>query len=116
LARIRWTEFFLRRRNRILRKPEPFDTEAVPPDGFYQAPLRVTDVITVVRYATPPLPEHIEITGPCALYVYASIDTDDTNWMVKPLDVNPSGKSKEITTGWPKASYRELDQEKLLAS
>lgn len=112
LARTRWTEFFLRPRNRISMEPEPLDTEAVPPDGFYQAPLRVTDAISVLKYATAPLPTDMEITGPCALYLYASIDTDDTNWMVKLLDVDPSGKAKEITTGWLKASHRELDEEK----
>jgi len=109
LARTEWKEFYLRPRNRISNDPEPLDTEAVPPDGFYQAPLRVTDAISVVRYATQPLPADTEITGPCALYLYASIDTDDTNWMTKLLDVDPFGKAKEITTGWLKASHRELD-------
>lgn len=110
LARTSWTTFFLRPRNRITMEPEPLDTEAVPPDGFYQAPLRVTDTLSVLRYATLPLSEDMEITGPCALYLYAAIDTDDTNWMVKLLDVDPSGKAKEITTGWLKASHRELDE------
>ena len=85
---------------------------SVPPDGFYQAPLRVTDSISVVRYATQPFHKDTEITGPCALSLYASIDTGDTNWRVKLHDVDRSGKAKEITTGWLKASHRELDESK----
>jgi predicted acyl esterase len=112
LERTKWTEFFLRPRNRISLEPEPLDTDAVPPDGFYQAPLRVTDTVSVIKYATSPLLEDLEMTGPCALYLHASIDTDDTNWMVKLLDVDASGKSIEITTGWLKASHRELNESK----
>ena len=42
LARTKWTKFYLRSRNRLLSEPEPFEADAVPPDGFYQAPLTVT--------------------------------------------------------------------------
>jgi predicted acyl esterase len=112
LARTKWQDFFLRPRNRISEEPEAMDTDSVPPDGFYQAPLRVSDVIGVVKYATGPLPAELEITGPCALYLYAAIDTDDTNWMAKLLDVAPTGKATEITTGWLKASHREIDAAK----
>jgi predicted acyl esterase len=112
LKSTQWTDFYLRPRNRITPEPEPFDTGVVPPDGFYQAPMRVTESISVVRYATLPLLERLQVIGPCAFYMHAEIDTDDTNWMIKLLDVAPNGKTSEITTGWLKASHRELDAKK----
>ena len=112
LPETQYTDFFLRPRNRIDARPEPLATDAVPPDGFYQAPPRVTDVISVLRYTSEPMQENLEVIGPSALYLHAEIDTPDTNWMVKMLDVAPSGKTFEITTGWLKASHRELDEDK----
>jgi len=44
------------------------------------------------------------------LYLYASIDTDDTNFIVKLNDIDPHGNRAPMTTGWLKASHRELDE------
>jgi len=112
LERTKWTKFYLRSRHRLLMEPEPFDIESVPPDGFYQAPLTVTDKVYSLNYKSPPFLEDTEITGPAALYLYASIDTDDTNWMVNIYDVDPFGKRIKVTTGWLKASHREIDENK----
>ena len=110
LARTKWTEFYLRPRGRLSMESEPLDTDIVPPDGFYQAPPTVTNVVQSIKYTSPPMLEDMEVTGPIALYLYASIDTDDTNWMVKVRDVDPSGTKIEVSTGWLKASHRELDE------
>lgn len=112
LAITKWTKFYLRPRHRLMDDPEPLGIESVPPDGFYQPPLTVTDQVQVLRYSTPPLLEDIEITGPGALYLYASIDTDDTNFIVKVNDVDPQGKKLPVSTGWLKASHREVDEGK----
>lgn len=112
LARTKWARFYLRPRHRLMMDPEPLGADSVPPDGFYQPPLTVTDQVQVLRYATAPMDEDTEVTGPCALYLYASIDTDDTNFMVKLNDVDPRGKRMPMTTGWLKASHRELDEGK----
>ena len=48
------------------------------------------------------------------MYLYASIDTDDTNFIVKLYDVAPQGNRSLMTTGWLKASHRELDEGKSL--
>ena len=109
LSRTKWTKFYLRTRHRLLPEPEPFDTEVVPPDGFYQAPLTVTNTVGSVKYRTPALRENTEITGPCALYLHASIDTDDTNWLVRICDIDPHNNRSVVTTGWLKASLREID-------
>lgn len=110
LARTKWKKFYLRSRNRLLSEPEPFPAGVVPPDGFYQAPMTVTNVTGAVSYRTPTLQEDTEITGPCALYLNASIDTDDTNWIVRISDIDPRGNRTMVTTGWLKASLREIDE------
>lgn len=112
LARTEWTKFYLRPRHRLMTEPEPLEVEWVPPDGFYQPPLTVTSQVQALRYTTPPLSEDTEITGPAALYLYASIDTDDTNFIVKVNDIDPLGNKFPATTGWLKASHRELDESK----
>ncbi len=112
LARTKWTKFYLRPRGQLLMEPEPLGVESVPPDGFYQPPLTVTSNIQSLKWSTPPLLEDIEVTGPVALYIYASIDTDDTNFIVKIYDVDQNGNRTLMTTGWLKASHREIDEEK----
>jgi predicted acyl esterase len=112
LARTKWTKFYLRPRHKLSIEPEPLDTDAVPPDGFYQPPLHVTHKTSSVSYRTPAFLEDTEITGWCALYIYASIDTDDTNWIVRIFDVDPHGGKVQLTTGWLKASHREVDEAK----
>jgi predicted acyl esterase len=110
LARTKWTEWYLRSRGRLSMEPEPLGTEIVPPDGFYQAPPTVTNLVQSIKYTSPSMLEDMEVTGPIALYLHASIDTDDTNWMVKVSDVDPSGSKIEMSTGWLKASHREVDE------
>jgi predicted acyl esterase len=112
LARTKWTEFYLRPRNRLSPEPEPMEVDCAPPDGFFQASPVVSDVVQSVKYASLQLAEDMEVTGPLALYLCASIDSDDTNWMVKISDVDPLGNKMEISTGWLKASHRELDEGK----
>lgn len=112
LARTKWTKYYLRSRHRLLPESEPFDSISVPPDGFYQPPLYVTDKVASLIYKTPVFQQNTEITGPIALNLFATIDTDDTNWMVRIFDVDPNGKKFLVTTGWLKASHNELDENK----
>ncbi len=109
LARTRWTKFYLRSWKRLLETPS---TEDDQPDCFVQEPLSQTSDIQSVRYTTPPLPQDMEITGPMALYLFASIDTDDTNWYVKLYDVDENGTQRELSDSWLKASHRALDESK----
>jgi len=112
LKRTKWTSFYFRPRGRLTAEPETLPTDSVPPDGFYQAPLTVTDKVHSLRWSTAQILEDMEVTGPAALYLYASIDTDDTNFIVKLYDVDPYGKKTQLTTGWLKASHNELDESK----
>ena len=59
------------------------------------------------------MPENLEVTGPAALKLFASIDQDDTNWIAKLSDVSPTGAETRISTkGYLKASHRALDPAK----
>ena len=49
------------------------------------------------------------MTGPAALYFHAAIDTDDTNFVAKLYDLDLRGNRQVMTSGYLKASHRELD-------
>ena len=59
------------------------------PDTFVQMPPTQTNEIQRLRYMTDPLPEDTLVIGPLALNLFASIDQDDTNWIVILKDVGP---------------------------
>ena len=109
LARTQWTEYYLRPRHRLDTTPEPLSAEHAAPDGFYQAPFTVTSEVPSVKWTSAPLLHDTEMTGPGAFYVHVAIDTDDTNLIAKLYDVSPQGNRQVITSGYLKASHRELD-------
>src|SRR4029078_5045305 len=109
LARTGWPKYSLRRLNRLAARPEPLAADAAPPDGFYQAPFTVTSDVQSLKWTTAPPREATEITGPAALYVHVAIDSDDTNLIAKLYDVDAQGQRQVISSGYLKASHRELD-------
>lgn len=66
--------------------------------------LRRDDVLV---YTSAPLEEDIEITGHPFMTLYAESDCIDTDWHVTLCDVEPSGRSDELTYGCLRAAYRE---------
>jgi putative CocE/NonD family hydrolase len=58
------------------------------------------------------VPQDLTVIGPTAFNFYASIDTDDTNWIVKLSDVAPGGAETTLGKGFLKASRRAVDPEK----
>jgi predicted acyl esterase len=103
------TKFYLRSWEGLSLEPETYQDE---PDGFLQQPLHVSSRRGSLKYLTPPLLEEVEVIGDVAVYLFASIDTDDTNWIVKLSDVDENGKEKWFTSGYLKASHRTLDLNK----
>ncbi|WP_262403541.1 CocE/NonD family hydrolase C-terminal non-catalytic domain-containing protein [Actinomadura sp. CNU-125] len=101
--------FYLRPRRKLSAKPEPLATEFAAPDGFYQAPLTVTDEVETLSWATEPFAAATEMIGTGAAHLFVEIDTDDTNLILRLWDTAPDGKRRLITTGYLKASHRELD-------
>ena len=47
--------------------------------------------------------------GTGAAHLFAEIDTDDTNFILRLWDEAPAGGRQLVTTGYLKASHRELD-------
>jgi predicted acyl esterase len=103
---IDYTNCYLRRWEGLSFEPELYQPE---PDCFLQQPLHLSTKRDSVKYVGPALPADLELIGPAALNLFASIDQDDTNWIVRLADVAPTGKESPVSQGWLKASHRALD-------
>lgn len=111
LERTAWTKLYLREAGR-LSTDEPGPDEA--PDSFDNVPYVTLDAlaqgIPKLVYETEPLDAELEVTGPIALYLYASLSNTDGNWIVELQDLSPNGEITILSKGWLKASFRELDR------
>jgi predicted acyl esterase len=109
LPRTKWVKFYLHCWEGLSSEgPEIFSDE---PDCYLQQPLHLSLKKDSVRYVTPPLPEDLQVIGPAALYFYASIDQDDTNWIVKLFDLDEKGSEvRYLGTSYLKASHRAVDK------
>ncbi|MFC1901945.1 CocE/NonD family hydrolase [Chloroflexota bacterium] len=103
------TKFYLASWQSLSQKPEAYMDE---PDCFVQHPLHVSAERQSLKYLTPPLLEDLEVIGPVALHLYASIDAEDTNWIVDFFDIDEHGAERRLSQGYFKASHRALDKEK----
>lgn len=137
-----WTKFFLRGGRTLSMDPPDFAEEpqvfisdpwANPTQGFSRSDvLAKADPVPKAIYETKPLRENMEVTGPIALYWYASIDSrsiqartwkapgtedlkpisNDTDWYLKLMDVDVDESERCVAEGWLKASHYELDENK----
>jgi predicted acyl esterase len=108
LARTEWTKFYLQPNGRLSTiSPRPNK-----PETFTQPAPYLDPTVYCLRYNIGPLDKDTEITGPLALYLEASIDIDDTNWMADLVDVDPKGNRQWISAGYLKAAHRALDATK----
>jgi hypothetical protein len=103
------TKFYLRSWEGLSQEPEAYSDE---PDCFVQQPLYASSKIESVKYVSTPMSKDTEAIGPVALYFYASIDTDDTNWIVELRDVSRDGSEQLLGKGYLRASQRALDESK----
>ncbi|MFC1846279.1 CocE/NonD family hydrolase, partial [Chloroflexota bacterium] len=106
LARMKPTKYYLHPFGKLSTEPERYTEE---PDPFIQPPLYVTHDVHKLIYQTAPFSRDFEVTGPLALYLYASIDQDDTNWIIKLFDSSDKG-DQQLGRGYLKASHRALDE------
>jgi uncharacterized protein len=124
-----WVKFYLDGWQRLTtNSPRPGDqtgTAAGEPDVFTQMPLKKTATVERLCYMTNPLAQDLTVVGPISLTLHAEIDKTDTNWIVILKDVGPDVSvvtaregertvpadlpERELTRGWLKASYREID-------
>lgn len=107
-----YRSLYLRTRHKLSEEPELMGPEHAVPDGFYQPPLTVTDTVHNIRWETAPFAENTAMMGTGAAHIFAEIDQDDTNFILRLWDTAPNGSRQLITTGFLKASQRELDEER----
>jgi predicted acyl esterase len=128
LPETQWTKYYLHSWEKLdtkghLPAAQTFVNE--PADAFVQMPPTQTNRIERLRYMTEPLAEDTLVIGPISLTIYASLDQDDTNWIVILKDLGPdvsvqTGRpgerevpadlhERELTRGWLKASHRVVD-------
>ena len=130
LPETQWTKFYLDSWERLrLDPPTPSSRDNTEePDAFIQMPPTQTREISKLRFMTDPLPCDVHIAGPSALYLNASIDQEDTNWIIILKDVGPDPSvrtaregemnipddlhERELVRGWLKASHRALDEKR----
>jgi len=60
----------------------------------------------VLVYTTPALLEPLEITGEISATLFASSSADDTDWMLRLVDIAPDGEALHIVDGVMRARYR----------
>ena len=105
-------ELFLRPRGKLSPEPEPMGPTHAGPEGFFQAPLTTTDRVETLSWSTDVFEEPATLMGTGAFHLFAEIDQDDTNWIMRMWDVGPGGKRQLLTTAYLKASMRELDPQR----
>lgn len=86
------------------------DARYAAPDGFYQAPLAVTNDVQIVSWSTAPFASDTEMMGTGAAHLFVEIDQPDTNLILRLWDTAPTGSRQLVTTAYLKASHRELDE------
>jgi putative CocE/NonD family hydrolase len=122
LARTTYTKLYLRDGGRLSEEP-PADESADryvydPRDpvmslytaGGQQEPhdLRQLDGrADVLVYATPPLEQPLEVTGPVEVRLWAASSALDTDFVARLVDVWPDGFAQELCHGIVRARYRE---------
>jgi uncharacterized protein len=62
-------------------------------------------------WATEPLKQDLEILGDIELLLDAKSTATDTAWIAVLQDIDPDGKTKNVTAGYMRASMREVDEE-----
>ncbi len=106
LPQTEWSPYFLQSWGRLAATPEYCNDE---PDCFSQQPLHLSNKRDTLKYLTSPMMEDLTLIGPSALYLYASIDQSDTNWIVKLGMVGADGSEQHLGTSYLKASHRAVD-------
>lgn len=107
---VEYHSLYLRPRHTLAGEPELMGPEHATPDGFYQAPLTVTDTVQILRWSTAPFGTDTEMIGTGAAHLFVEIDQPDTNLIMRLWDAAPDGTRQLVTTGFLKASHRELDE------
>ena len=110
LARTEWKKLYLRTFGQMRWEPDP--EGHLPPDSFTHRPPNITNDIETLVYRTDRFSKPTEFTGPIELKLYASLDAEDANFIVKLWQITPAGTRMPLCrTGSLKASHK-LDVDK----
>jgi predicted acyl esterase len=112
LARTVWTKFYFQQFKKLGAEIPHYYNAG--PDAFTHVPseLRTLDFdVPSLTFSTDPLSQSLEICGPVGLYLYASIDAEDANFIVELQDISAAGKTV-VAYGGLRASHRALDKER----
>jgi putative CocE/NonD family hydrolase len=63
-----------------------------------------------VTYTTPPLKRPLELSGPILANIWVTTTTRDAVITARITDVQPGGRSQQLTMGWLAGSFREVDK------
>jgi predicted acyl esterase len=99
----------LRSGGKLDAAPEPAKAAHAGTEVFFQAPLTTTSKVEKLSWATAPFETATSIHGVGAAHLYVAIDQDDSNFILRLWDEAPGGQRQLVTTGFLKASHRELD-------
>jgi predicted acyl esterase len=106
LARTQWTKFWLHPQRLLSPEVPQKATEESFSNDPYIPPGKVSQGLDFV---TQPFEEEVEVTGPLALYMTATLDQPDATWFVNIKNRASDGSTKVVTKGWLRASHRKLD-------
>jgi putative CocE/NonD family hydrolase len=114
LSDIDWTHAYLRSGGRLTVGEPPEDHEGVA--QFDYEPILpaiggqpLDPPPQHLSYVTEPFERDVEVVGPLALYLQATLSADNGDFIISVRDVNPDGTEVPLTRGWLRASHREID-------
>jgi putative CocE/NonD family hydrolase len=64
-----------------------------------------------LTWDTVPFPDDLDIAGPIELQLHASTSATDTAWMVTLQVIAADGEVTDLTAGWLRAAFRDVDDE-----
>ncbi|WP_426988068.1 CocE/NonD family hydrolase C-terminal non-catalytic domain-containing protein [Pseudarthrobacter sp. Y6] len=70
----------------------------------------MTDKVEILSWITDKFEADTEMIGTGAAHIFAEVDQTDTNFIIRLWDYAPNGERQLITSGYLKASHRELDE------
>lgn len=82
-----------------------------PEELYHEPPIYKSQFsrnLPAVKYATQPMEEDMELSGPVSVTLYSAVDQDDAIFVVKLWDHRPDGARLLLSDGYLKASLRGL--------
>lgn len=106
LARTQWTKYWLHSSGLLSLEPPQSASE----QSFFNDPFIAPGKVSAgLDFVTRPFEQEVEVTGPLALYLTATLDQPEATWFVNIKNRAPDGSTKVVTKGWLRASHRKLD-------